>query len=100
MVNSKSKLKSYGGVFLFQTILNRKYQTNAPLPGPCILFIQTHFYQSYQFHWYTKLNENIIQDLPPNWIIGFLEFYKYLLNCFILIPFLLEQFDECSIYDH
>lgn len=29
-------------------------------------------------------HKNIIQFLPPNWMIGFLEIYKYLTNCFAL----------------
>jgi hypothetical protein len=35
-------------------------------PDSATGFMQTHFYQPYQFHGDTKLNENIIQDLPPN----------------------------------
>jgi hypothetical protein len=33
------------------------------------------------------LNENIIQDLPTNWIIGILEVYKQLMNWFVEFPF-------------
>ena len=29
----------------------------------------------------------IIQDLPPNWIIGFLEVYKQMMHCRIVFPF-------------
>jgi len=35
-------------------------------PDPAIGFILTHFYQPYQFNGDTKLNENVISDLPPN----------------------------------
>jgi len=35
-------------------------------PDCAIDFMQTYLYQTYPFHWGTKLNENIIQDLPPN----------------------------------
>jgi hypothetical protein len=43
-------------------------------PDTAIGFIKTYFYyQSYHFHGDTKFSENIIQDLPPKWIIGFLE---------------------------
>ena len=34
------------------------------------------FISLYQIHGDTKLNESIIQDLHPIWIIGFLEVYK------------------------
>ena len=37
------------------------------------------------FHGDAKLNENIIQDLPPNWIIVFLEFYA-LPHCIPFFP--------------
>ena len=30
----------------------------------------THLYYPYYFHRDTKLDESIIQDLPPYWIIG------------------------------
>jgi hypothetical protein len=43
-------------------------------------FIQTHFYYRNQFHWDTKLNENIIQGLPPHYFIVFSFFLKYLTN--------------------
>jgi len=35
-------------------------------PDFALGFFQTHFYWPYQFHGYTKLNENIIQDLPSD----------------------------------
>ena len=35
-------------------------------PDSAICFSQTHFYQPYQFHGNVKLNDNIIQDRPPN----------------------------------
>jgi len=47
-------------------------------------------FEPYQFHGYTKLNEKIIQELPPNWIICFLEVYKQLMHCFSAFPFLLK----------
>ena len=31
---------------------------------------QTHYYFPYEFHGDTKLSENILQDLPPDWIIS------------------------------
>jgi len=34
----------------------------------------------------SQLNLNIIKDLPPNWIISFLEVYKELMHCFIVFP--------------
>ena len=37
-----------------------------------------------------KLNENIIQDVPPKWIIICLEVYKQLMHCFIVVPFFLK----------
>ena len=35
-----------------------------------------HFYYPFKNNGENKLNENIIQDLPSNGIIGFLEVYK------------------------
>ena len=35
-------------------------------PDSAIRFIQTQFYQPYQFQGDTKLNDNVIQNLPPN----------------------------------
>jgi len=55
-------------------------------------FIQTHFYWPCQFHWYNKLSENIIQNLPPKWIIGSLEVYKELMHCFIVFPWSSKYF--------
>ena len=40
--------------------------------------------------WDTKLNENLVQGLPPNWIISFLEVYKELVHCLIVFPFFLK----------
>jgi len=59
-------------------------------PDSAIVFIQTHFYQPYQFHRDTKLNETIKQDLPPNRILSFLEVYKELMHCFVVFPFFLK----------
>jgi len=42
------------------------------------------------FRWIPKLNENIIQDLLPNSITGFLEVYKQLMHCFIVFSFFLK----------
>ena len=41
-----------------------------------------------------QLYKNIIQDLPPNWIIGFIEVYKYLRNgnqIFAYMKFLIKK---------
>jgi hypothetical protein len=54
------------------------------------MFQSDTFYQPYQFRGDTKLNKNIIQDLHPNWIISFLEVYKELMYCFIVLPFFLK----------
>jgi hypothetical protein len=56
-------------------------------PDSAIGFIQTHFNQPYKFHGDTKLNENIIQGLPPKRIISFLEVYKEMTHCFVVYPF-------------
>jgi hypothetical protein len=45
-------------------------------PNSAICFSKTHFNLDYQFHGDTKLNENIIQDRPPNLIMGLLKIYK------------------------
>jgi hypothetical protein len=37
-----------------------------------------------------RSNQNITQNLPPNWIISFLEVYKDLMHCFIVFPFSLK----------
>jgi hypothetical protein len=44
------------------------------------------------FHWYSKLSENTVQIkyFPPDWIIGCLEVYLYLMYCHILLPFFLQ----------
>jgi len=42
-------------------------------PDSALRFIHTRFYKPYQFHGDTILSENIIQDLPPNWIINVIE---------------------------
>jgi hypothetical protein len=34
--------------------------------------------------------ENIVQYFPPHWIIGFLEVYKYLMYCLIVLPLFLQ----------
>ena len=39
---------------------------------------------------FIRQNENIIQDLPPNWIISFREVYKELVHCFVVFPFYLK----------
>jgi hypothetical protein len=41
--------------------------------------------------------ENIIRNLPPNCVIGFLEVYKELIHCFI--PIFSQELDERRIYD-
>ena len=37
--------------------------------------------------WEYHLNQNNIEDFPPNWIINFLEVDKQLMHCFIVFPF-------------
>jgi len=78
MAYSKAKLNINVDKYLFfQTIPNRKHVTQMLAnPNSAIRFSKTHFYSDYQFHGDTKLNENIIQDLPPNLIMGLLEIYK------------------------
>ena len=55
-------------------------------PDSALDSIHTHFYQPCLIHGDTRLNENIIQDFPSNWNIGFLEDYKHLVHC--SFPFL------------
>jgi hypothetical protein len=59
---------------MFQAILERKYvrHINA-YPNSAIGFIQMHFHQPLYLHGDTKINENIIQDLPPQGIVSFLK---------------------------
>jgi hypothetical protein len=35
----------------------------------------------------TQNYENIVQNFPPHWIIGFLEVYEHLIYCLIVLPF-------------
>jgi len=44
----------------------------------------------------TKLNENIIQDLPPNQIISFLEIHKQLIHRVSVIPFFLKYLTKAE----
>jgi hypothetical protein len=38
------------------------------------------------------------QDHSRNWILGFLEVWKYLMHCLVVKPFFLKyMFDECRI---
>ena len=41
-----------------------------------------------------KFKENILQGLPPNWIISFLEVYKELMHCLIVFPFFLKYLTD------
>jgi len=59
-------------------------------PYSAMGFIQTHFYWPHQFHGDTRRNVNIIQDLAPNRIIGFLDVYKELMHSFIVFLFCLN----------
>jgi hypothetical protein len=43
------------------------------------------------------LHENILQGLPPNLIIVFLEIYKQLIYSFIILTSS-QVFDKCGIY--
>jgi len=78
MAYSKAKLKRHGdrACPCFKPLLIGNISDNV-LPTLTILYfknfdknvselIQTLFYQNLQVHRDTKLNENIIQDLPPN----------------------------------
>jgi len=66
-------------------------------PNSAVGFIQTHFYEPYQYHGDTKHNENVIQDLVPNRIIGFLDAYKELMHSFIVFPLFLKYL-TCAEY--
>jgi hypothetical protein len=77
MLYSKVEKQCRLSVSLFQTISNRKHVRQVfAYPGSAVCFIQTHFYYPYPFHWDTKLKDMIAQDLPPNWLICFLESYE------------------------
>ena len=88
MAHSKAKLRGNGdkSISLFQTIPNKKHVRQIlAYPDSAIHFSLTQFYYLYQFHGDTKLNENIIYDLPSNWIIHFLEVYKELIHKSVVI---------------
>jgi hypothetical protein len=59
-------------------------------PDSAVGFIQTHFYWPYQYHGDATRNENMIQDLVPNRIIGLLDAYKELMHTFIVLQFFLK----------
>jgi len=40
--------------------------------------------------WGYQTQSHYLHDLPPNWIISFLEVYKKLMYCFIVFPFFLN----------
>jgi len=83
MIYSKAKFKNSGdkSVSLFQTTPNRKHVRQ--------MFAYTDSATGF-IHGNIRLNENIIQDLPPNWTISFFEVYKELMHCFIVFPFFLK----------
>jgi len=64
-------------ITLFQTIFNKKYvRQMLTYPDSAVRFIETLFLLAPLFYGEPELSENILQDSPPNWIIGFLEVYK------------------------
>jgi len=77
-------------------VSNHSYRKHVDIPFYTWTLPQVscrHFLLALPFHGDTKLSENIIQDLPPNWIIGFLEFYA-LPHC---IPFFSQVSDKSKI---
>ena len=63
-------------VYQLISVQNKKNQINVCLPGLCYRFHSDTFLLALPFHGGTKLSENIIQDLAPNWIIDCLEVYN------------------------
>ena len=76
MAHSKAKFKSNGNTTspCFKPFLQETCRHIFVCLDSVIGFIQT-LLLALPFHGDIKLNENIIQDLSPNWIIGFFEFY-------------------------
>jgi len=69
-------------MFLFQNILNRKHVTLVlAYTDPAVRVIQIFL---------LALPENIIQDLPSNLIVSFLEVDRELKHCFIAFPYFLK----------
>ena len=66
--------------------------SNKCLPTRTLLYVSFRhiFINLTSFLGDTKPNENIIQDLFPNWIISFLKVYKELTHCFVVFPFFLK----------
>jgi hypothetical protein len=77
ILKTKAEKQRRSSISLFHAIPNWKHvkQMLAYL-NYAIGFIQALLYWPYQFHGDTALNENNIQDPPPNWIISYLEVYK------------------------
>jgi len=71
---------------MFKIILNKKHDVRRMFvySETSIAFIHKQFYYPEQFHGDTKLNENIIQELLSNWIIGVFEVYESLMLWLIL----------------
>ena len=102
MAYSKAKLKSIGvraspcfKLFLIGNL------SDTFLPTRTLLYVRVrhNFISLTSFMEITKLNKNIIQDLPSNWIVSFLEVYKELVNWFIVFPLFSQIFDntECIV---
>ena len=75
MAHSKAKFKSNGNNTspCFKPFLQETCRHIFVYLNSAIGFIWT-LLLALPLHRDIKLNDNIIQDLPPNWIIGFLEF--------------------------
>jgi len=88
MAYSKAKLNSNGDRTspFFQPFLRGK-MSNSCLFRLCYTFHSDTFLFVLPLHRDTKLNENIIPDFPPKWIIGFRKVYEELLHCFLVFPF-------------
>jgi hypothetical protein len=48
-----------------------------------------HIFINLKFHEDAKLSEDIIQNLPHIWIMGFDEVHKELMHCSMLFPYFL-----------
>jgi hypothetical protein len=72
--------------------------TNACLTRLCYTFHSYTFLLTLLLHGYTTFNKNIIQDLPPKWIINSLEVYN--ISCNVsFVPIFSQVSDQCRIDD-
>ena len=66
MAYCKSELKGNGDKAISFRNSKHVLQIVFAYPDTAVGFVQTHFHYPYPFHGDTRLNQNTIQNLPPN----------------------------------